>query len=155
MFFQRGDVDTVEEERDEEDGVWWDRTWLRQTAHKIKQPSYNFQPLLSTFYPSTFPSSNWSQSSMVFLEVESCFYLVILVSFSTGGWKRPSRQKHHVPQQPESPTKIQTITRTAHPRRPPASWTGCASEARSPRCHMRALLCIRIRKNAREWTYEL
>ena len=35
------------------------------------------------FYLST--SSNWSQSSVVFFEVESCFYLVILVSFLTGG----------------------------------------------------------------------
>ena len=35
------------------------------------------------FYLST--SSNWSQSSVVFLEVESCFYLVISVSFLTGG----------------------------------------------------------------------
>ena len=35
------------------------------------------------FYIST--SSRPSQSSVVFLEVESCFYLVILVSFSTGG----------------------------------------------------------------------
>ena len=35
------------------------------------------------FYLST--SSNWFQSSVVFLEVETCFYLVILVSFLTGG----------------------------------------------------------------------
>ena len=30
-------------------------------------------------------SSRPSQSSVVFLEVESCFYLVVSVSFSTGG----------------------------------------------------------------------
>ena len=42
--------------------------------------------MLSTFLPfylST--SSHPSQSSVVFLEVESCFYLFILVSLSTGG----------------------------------------------------------------------
>ena len=31
------------------------------------------------------PSNGYTQSSVVYLEVESCFYLVISVSFSTGG----------------------------------------------------------------------
>ena len=35
--------------------------------------------------------------------------------------KRPSRQEHDVPRQPESPTKVQATARSAPPRRPPAS----------------------------------
>ena len=45
---------------------------------EVKKAREELTKYLST---SSFPS----QSSVVFLEVESCFYLVIPVSFSTGG----------------------------------------------------------------------